>query len=168
LLLSAVQAYSEPGEAERGYSATQVQITPTRHMPFEMRVVRVEFEHLWMQQVHESCARIKHVDLVPSRAVIKFLATPTQELLTQGVALPYGGILRHCPGHSYYERTSETVHWASMSLPVEQLISAGTAVGGGDLKPSRDSSIVIPPADAMRKLRQVASTSAAGTSTSAQ
>ena len=96
-----------------------------------------------MQQVHESCARIKHSALVPTRAIFKFVAEPGPELITQGAVLPSNGILRYRPGHTYYERTGDAVHWASMSLPVEQLASACIAVAGRDLKPSRELSIVV-------------------------
>ena len=160
-MLSAVHVYSDPGEATECYAAAQVQLTPTGRMPFRTRAVRVELENLWMQQVHESCARIKHATLVPTRAIIKFLATPGPELITQGAVLPYDGILRYRPGHTYYERTSDAVHWASMSLPVEQLASAYIAVVGRDLKPLRDLLLVVPSTAAMTKLRQLLDASVA-------
>ena len=152
---SAVHVYSDPGEATACYAAAQVQLTPTGRMPFRTRAVRVELENLWMQQVHESCARIKHSALVPTRAIFKFVAEPGPELITQGAVLPSNGILRYRPGHTYYERTGDAVHWASMSLPVEQLASACIAVAGRDLKPSRELSIVVPSTAAMTKLRQL-------------
>jgi AraC-like DNA-binding protein len=160
-MLSAVHDYSDPGEAANCYAAAQVQLTPTGRMPFKTRAVRVEFENLWMQQVHESGARIKHAALVPTRAVIKLLAAPGRELITQGAVLPYEGILRYRPGHIYYERTHEAVHWASMSLPVEQFVSACIAIAGRDLNPLRDLSIVVPSTAAMTKLRQLLEASVA-------
>jgi len=160
-LLSAVHDYSDPGEAANCYAAAQVQLTPTGPTPFRTRAVRVEFEHLWMQQVYESSARVKHAALVPSRAVIKFLTVPGSELITQGAPLPYQGILRYRPGHAYYERTHAAVSWASMSLPVGQLDAACIAIAGHDLHSLRDLSIVVPSAAAMTKLRQILDASVA-------
>jgi AraC-like DNA-binding protein len=155
LPLSTVQTYSEPDEAEAAYTATEVVLTPTGHVPYGMRVVQVQLENLWMHQVHESGARIKHAAQTPARAFFKFLTLPRHELVTQGVTLPYQGILRHDRGHCYYDRTFDAVHWSSISLPVEQLASAGIAIGGCDLAPLRNSSIVVPPAEAMTNLRQL-------------
>ena len=154
-MLSAVHVYSDPGEATACYAAAQVQLIPTGRIPFRMRAVRVELENLWMQQVHESCARIKHSALVPTRAIFKFLAAPGTELITQGSALPYDSLLRYRQGHAYYERTGDAVHWASMSLPAEQLASACIAIAGCDLKPLSDLSIVVPQTVAMTKLKQL-------------
>jgi hypothetical protein len=138
--VAAEQTYLEPSDAEAGYTGTVV--TPTGHTPFKMRVVRVEFEHLRMRRVHESCGRTMHAVLAPTRAVIKFIALPGAELVTQGVTLPYQAILRDGQGHSYYDRTTDAVCWASISLPVAELIAAGIAIGGCDLAPQRDWSIL--------------------------
>ena len=69
-------ALSEP------QSARSMRATSSAHCE-SMRAVRVEFENLWMQQVHESSARVKHAVLVPDRAVIKFLTARASELVTQ-------------------------------------------------------------------------------------
>jgi AraC-like DNA-binding protein len=158
LPMSAVQTYSGPGEAEAAYTATEVELTPTGRTPFWMRVVRVEFENLWLHQVHESGPRTKHAAQMPARAFVKFLTTPGQELVTQGVTLPYQGILRHSHGHCYYDRTSDAVHWAAISMPVEQLVAAGIAIGGCDLAPVRNLSIIVPPTEAMVNLRAIHAT----------
>ena len=154
MALSAVQTLSEPGDAEDSYTTSRVHLIPTGRTPFKMRVVRVDFEHLWVQQSHES-ARLRHVVLAPDRVVFKFLVAPGSELVTQGVALPNEGLLRHCPGQDFHDRTSREVKWASVSLPVEQLATFGIAVADRDLTPLRDASIIVPPTDAMKKLRRL-------------
>ncbi len=160
-MLTAVRVYSDPDEAASCYAAAQVQLIPTGRAPFKTRVVRVELENLWMQQVQESGARVKHAALMPRRAIFKLLAAPGPELITQGVLLPYEGILRYRPGHTYYERTGNAVHWVSISLPVEQLASVCIAIAGRDLNPLCDLSIAVPSTAAMTKLRQLLNASMA-------
>lgn len=153
--LSTVQTYLEPDEAEAAYTSADVELIPTGHMPYSIRVVRVEFETLWIQQVDESSPRIKYAAQSPARTFIKFLLVPGQELVTDGATLPYRAILRHSQGHRYYDHTFAGLQWACMSLPVEQLAAAGIAVSGCDLLPLRDPLVVIPPAGAITKLRQL-------------
>ena len=161
LPLSSVQAYWNPEQLEAAYAAANVELTLTSHAPFEARVVRVEFEKIWMQQVYERAPRVKHATQTPGRAFIKFLPLPGQELVTQGAALPFDGVLRHSEGHCYNDRTTREVNWAGMSLPVETLVTEGIAVGGCDLTPPRNYSVVVPPSDAMTRLRRLhAATSA--------
>lgn len=150
-----MRTYLEPGQAEAAYAAICVQLTPTGRTPFKTRVVRVELESLWLQQVHETAPRIKHATQTQARAFFKFLTRPGQELIAQGALLPYRGIIRHSQGHSYYERTPDEAHWAAMSLPVEALVAAGSSVGGCDLTPPRSPIIVTPPVSAMTRLRQL-------------
>jgi AraC-like DNA-binding protein len=156
-----MQTYLEPGQAEAAYTHTTVELTPTGRTPFHVRVVRLALENLWMQQVQETAPRIKHAAQTPARAFVKFLTRPASELLMQGLPLPYGGIIRHCQGHLYYDRTCGEVHWAALSLPVETLAAAGIAVGGCDLSPPRSPLITVPPAAAMTRLRQLVGAAAA-------
>src|ERR1700749_5020993 len=107
--LSNVQNYFGPGEAEAAYSATEVDLLPIGRMQFSMRVVRVEFENLWMHQVHESGPRIKQATQTPARAYFKFLTRPGEGFLIDGVTLRYQGLFRHCQGHQYYDRTSDSM-----------------------------------------------------------
>jgi AraC-like DNA-binding protein len=161
LSLSTVQTYLKPDEAEAAYTATKVDITPTGHAPYTMRVVRVEFESLWIQHVAEGGPRIKHAAQSPTRTFVKFLTVPRGNIVIDGAALPFQAMLRHSQGHRYYDYTADAVQWASMSLPVEQFASAGIAIGGCDLLPPRDPLVVIPSAVAMTGLRQLHSEASA-------
>jgi AraC-like DNA-binding protein len=154
LPFSAVQTFLEPGEAEAAYFAADVKLTPIGNAAFRTRVVRVGLENLWVSHVHENAPRVKHAVQSPDRAVIKFLASPGQKLLTQGIALPDEAVLCHSRAHSYYDRTSGPTQWAGMSLPVEQLAASGMSHAGRDVTPERDLSVVIPPPNAMKMLRR--------------
>jgi AraC-like DNA-binding protein len=155
VLSSSVQAYSDPAQLEDAYLVTKAQLTPTGHEPFEARVVRVQFDALWVMQTYERAPRIKHAEQTPSRTFIKFLAQPGQELVMQGSVLPYDSIVRHPQGHSYYERTAGEVHWAGISMPVDDLEAATIAVRGCGLAPLHNRMIVVPTFQAMTRLRQL-------------
>jgi AraC-like DNA-binding protein len=106
-------------------------------------------------QTYERAPRIKHAEQTPSRTFIKFLAQPGQELVMQGSVLPYDSIVRHPQGHSYYERTAGEVHWAGISMPVDDLEAATIAVRGCGLAPLHNRMIVVPTFQAMTRLRQL-------------
>jgi len=162
---TSVRAYAYPEEFEAAHTATKVELTPTERVPFSAHAVRLRFADLWLQQVHEHAPRIRHVELTPSRSVIKFLSVPGEELVIQGSALPYGAIFRHSQGHSFFERSSGELNWCSISLPTDQLSSAGVAISGRDLRPPRDASIVMPSTNGMTRLRQLHRQAAALAST---
>lgn len=151
----AAHTFSSPDQLEAAYTAAVVQLTPTGNTPFEARTIRVRFDKLHLGRVYESAPRIRHSALSPERAFFRFLAVPGPEPVVHGATLPYEGITRHPLGHYYYERTVGENHWAALSLPVEELISVGSAVDGCDWTPPRDPSTFIPPAHAMVELRQL-------------
>ena len=78
---------------------------------------RVELGDLWLQQVHESSARLKTAEHPTDRAFIKFLPRPDQGFLVQGKPLASDSILRHSRGDSYHERTLGETRWCAISLP---------------------------------------------------
>ena len=64
-------------------------------------------------------------------------------------------IMRSSEGGSCYQRTSGPASWASMSLPVEDMVAFGEAVAGLDLTPPRNAMLVTPPPPAMAKLQRL-------------
>jgi AraC-like DNA-binding protein len=151
----AVRNFSDPDQLEAAYTAAVVQLTPTGNTRFEARAVLVDFDKLRLRQVYERAPRIKHAAQSPQRAFIRFLAMPGPEPALHGATLPYEGIVRHPQGHSYYERTVGENQWATLSLPVEELVSVGSGTGGCDLAPPRDLLTCFPPVAAMAELRQL-------------
>ena len=152
---SSVQCYTDPEQFEAAYAATKVDLTQSGRSPFTAHVVRVELGNLWVHQVKESVPRIKHKEHAGGRAFFKFLPLPGQKFMIQGDALPDEGIIGHSRGQSYYERTNGTVCWASISLPIPDMIAASTAMRGFNLLDAYDARVVVPSADAMSRLRQL-------------
>ena len=156
-----VRAYSHPEELEAADTASKTQLTPTSRVPFAAHLVGVKFDKLWMYQVSESAARIKHTEQTASRAFFKFLTRPGSIMTQQGAALAYDGVIRHPRGDCYYERTDGETHWSSISLPVEDLSIAGAVIAGCDLKPPRNPTTAVPSLQAMANLRRLHGTIAA-------
>lgn len=153
MLHSSVHVYPDAESAESAYLATKVEITPTGRSPFSMRVVRVELGDLWLQQVHETAARLKTAEHPPDRAFFKFLPQPNQDFLVQGKPLPSDSILRHSRGDSYHERTLAETRWCAISLPSAWLDSAGEAISACDLAPPADTLVVTPKPRMLETLR---------------
>jgi AraC-like DNA-binding protein len=137
---SSVRVYPDAEAAETAYLATRVELTPAGRSPFTMRVVRVELGDLWLQQVHESSARLKS-------------AGPDQDFLVQGKPLASDSILRHSRGDSYHERTLGETRWCAISLPTALLIGTGDVVAGCDLAPPVNALTVIPRPQTLETLR---------------
>src|SRR5579871_6132520 len=152
---SSVRVYPDAEAAETAYLATKVELTPVGRSPFTMRVVRVELGDVWLQQVHESAARLKTSEHPPDRAFVKFLPGPGQEFLVQGKPLLPDSILRPNRSDSYHERTSGETRWCAISLPTELLIGTGDALGGYDLTPTADALTVTPRPQTMETLRRL-------------
>lgn len=152
---SSVRTYADPGEMETAHVAAKVELAPIGRESLSARAVRVELDHLWLTRTHESAARIKHVALSPARAFITFLTQPGPDVIIRGGIMPWTGVMRHSREHAYYERTSGPTHWGTMSMPVADMVAVGLATGGCDLEPPRDTSVVMPPQDAMSRLHRL-------------
>ena len=155
MLSSSVQSYGDPGPYESAFVGAKVGVLPTARGAFSARAMRVVLDRLWIARADESAPCIKHVRLLPNRAFITFLTEPGPELVSDGVAVPAIGLMRHSAAHSYHERSTGPTSWGVMSLPTEELADAGVAISGCDLMPPRDTLRVIPPAKAMAKLRRL-------------
>jgi AraC-like DNA-binding protein len=155
MLPSWVRTFSDPEEYQSAFIGASVEILPTRSGPFTALASRVELNRLWVARTRESAPRIKHAAQSPTRAFVSFLTQPGPELVTNGIAMPLSGLLRHSRAHVYHERSTGPTRWAVMSLPVEDMASAGAAITGRDLTPPRDPVRVIPCAAAMARLQDL-------------
>jgi AraC-like DNA-binding protein len=92
---------------------------------------------------------------VTGRAIINFRIQPGPSLLAGSVELKPTNIMRHNDGQDAFQRSSGFACWGSMSLPVEEMVSAGATIAGCDLTPPRDMLMVTPPSFAMAKLQRL-------------
>ena len=159
--LTSVETYSEPEQLEAAYTAATVELTPTAPVLFEARVSRLELDRVWIQRVYEAAPRIKWAAQSPKRAFIRFQTEPGAELVTDGVPLEFNELIYHGKANRYYENSSGPIRYAAVSLPVEDLAITGSALAGCDLSPLCENQRIIPPPDALKRLRRLHAAAAA-------
>jgi AraC-like DNA-binding protein len=153
--LSAVQTFSDPDEYAAAIRATKTEFTVNGRGQFAAKLIRIDLHRLWMQRASDNLPRISHPTNIAGRAVVSFRTQPGPSLLTDGLEMQPTDIVRHSDGPSYYRRSSGLAAYASMSLPVEAMVSCGAAIAGIDLAPPKDPLIHTPARSAMIKLQRL-------------
>src|SRR4051812_18274781 len=112
------QTYVSPEHAETAYLTASARLLPTSRGSYEIGLARIQFDSLWAVQAHESGPRIKHAHQTRDRAIVRFLVKPGPEVVSHGVAVPFGSVIRHSPADDYTDCTSGPTSWGILSLPV--------------------------------------------------
>ena len=152
---SAVRTFADPDEYAAAIRAANTEFTVTGRGRFTAKLVRIDLHRLWMQRASDNLPRISHPTNITGRAVVSFRTRPGPSLLTDGLEMQPTDMVRHSDGQSYYRRSSGFAAYASMSLPVELMVSCGAAIAGIDLAPPIDPLIHTPSASAMMKLQRL-------------
>ena len=153
--LSAVRSFSDADEYAAAICAANVELTLTGRGQFTAKLIRIDLHQLWMQRAFDNLPRISHPTNIGGRAIVSFRTTPGPSLLTDGLEMQPTNIVRHSEGGGYYRRSSGRAAYASMSLPVADMISFGAAIAGVDLAPPRDPLVHTPPPSAIAKLQRL-------------
>lgn len=134
-------------------------VVVTERGAFESRAVRLNLDHLWMQQVDETLPRIWQAGASTTRAAIWFLTRQGPAIGFQGSEVGAGDI-SICPlRHPIWQRLTGPSSWGSMSLPVADWASLCT-VADRDLFSSPTGMVLTPqPAEMVRLQRLHRSTS---------
>ena len=132
--LSWTHAFTDPDLYGRTIRGGQAEVIVVGKGDFSAELTRVEFERLWMQRGHETTARIAWARNAPSRSAITFLTSKDQDPITDyGLDMSPGDLLFAGPGANHHMRTTGRSDWGTMSLPCEDLATAGEAVTGHEL-----------------------------------
>lgn len=145
-------------DAERYQSAfvgSKVEVLPTARGSFVAEAFRVELGGLWVAGAEESGSRIRHVSQSQDRAFITFLTGEAPEVRVAGIAMPRAGLIRHPVGHNYHEHTSGPTKWGVISLPVDDMALACSAVTGTPLPPRSGPIQILASATDMAGLRRL-------------
>lgn len=149
-----IRSYSDPEHYQTAFVGAQVELLPTQPGPFTARAIRIAFDDLWIARAQESAPRVLHATMVPTRAFITFPTCHQSEVITDGMAVPAAGFMRHSPAHSFHERTTGPSGWGVMSLPVEGMAAAGVSITGRALlPPDRTMRVSSRPIEMARLLR---------------
>jgi AraC-like DNA-binding protein len=152
---SAVRTFTDPDEYGAAIRATNAELTVTGRGQFTAKLIRIDLHRLWVQRAFDNLPRIAYTTNIAGRAPVSFRTHPGPRLLTDGLEMQPTNIVRHSEGQSYYRRSSGLATYASMSLPVADMVSFGAALAGVDLTSPKDPLIHRPPPSAMAKLQRL-------------
>jgi AraC-like DNA-binding protein len=155
MLSATVRHYSSVEQLERAYLFAKVELTPTRHGPFEARVINVAFDRLHMQRVDESTPRIKWATQSPQRTFVRFLTSSGPPPIIDGIQLLSHEIVHFSKGHKYFEHSFAPIGWAALSLPVEDPAAEGLTIAGRNIALPRSPTHVVPAPHAFVRLKRL-------------
>jgi AraC-like DNA-binding protein len=150
-----VRTFTDPDDYAASIRAGDVELTVTERGQFAAKGTRIEFYRLWMQRFSDSLPRVLHTTLIARRATVQFRPTPGSHLFVSGLEIGPTTLLRHSLSDDWHQRSSGSVTFAGMSLPVEDMVAVGEAMAGTDLAPPRDAMLIAPSPDAMAKLQHL-------------
>jgi AraC-like DNA-binding protein len=153
---SAVRAFTDPDDYAATIRAGTVELTVTGRGDFYAKLTRIDLHRLWMQRFSDNLPRVVNAaSHISARTYVSFRTHPGPRLLNGGVEIHPSTVLRHGPGHDYYQRSSGSARFATMSLPDEDVASVGEATTGVDLAPPCDPVLITPPLAVMARLQRL-------------
>jgi AraC-like DNA-binding protein len=152
---SAVRTFTDPDDYAASIRQGNVELTVVNRGRFDAKLTRIDLHRLWMQRFSESTARVCHVAGWGGRSSIAFLSEPGPTLLWAGMEIHATEVLRLGNDQSYHQRIDGPSAFASMSLPVDDMVSWGAEMAGLDLAPLRDGLAYRPAARAIDRLRRL-------------
>src|SRR5215471_8353905 len=127
---STVRAFSDPDDYAAAIHEARIDLTITGRGQFAAKLIRIDLHRLWMQRFSDNLPGISHWTIIRGRAVISFRTRPGPSLLWGGVETLPNVVLRHSEGECTFQRSFGSLSRAAMSLPVEDMVSAGSAAAG--------------------------------------
>ena len=151
---SAVVTLSDPDEYAAAFRNAKVEITVTGRGQFTAELTSIDLQRLQMQRYYENLPRVVHWTGTSERAVIAFRTEPGPSLVWGGAEMLPNNLVRQGEG-SNFQRSSGSVSWATMSLPVADMVIAGAAMAGLDLAPPKYPVMLTPSPFAIAKLQRL-------------
>jgi len=153
---SAVRTFTDPDEYTAAIRGATAEVAITQRGDFQAKWARIDLHRLWMQRYSDNLSRILNVtNLTAGRTYISFRTRPGPSFLQGGMELSPFVVQWHGPGSDYYQRSSGSAHFGTMSLPVEDSASVGEAMAGLDLTPPHDPILITPPRPAIERLQRL-------------
>jgi AraC-like DNA-binding protein len=149
------QSFEQPDEVEAAHHYASASIVPTARGNYAAQLVRIMFDKLEISSLYETAPRIRHVRQTNKRSFFKFPALPGFAMVSGGMAVPYGSIVRHAHAEEYYEHTTGPLQWGVMSWPHEEIARLGIALAGVDLEAPRSPLVTTPAPGALTGLMRL-------------
>jgi AraC-like DNA-binding protein len=151
---SAVYTFSDPDEYASGIIAKSTELTVTKPGQFSAKLIQIRCHQLWLQRFSESLSWVGHAVTLTSRASILFSTTSGPPLYTGGLEMLPTNLIRLSVA-DFHLRRPNLASYAGMSLPAEDLVALGEAIGEVNLAPPRDCLLVSPQPSAIAKLQRL-------------
>jgi AraC-like DNA-binding protein len=152
---SAVHTFTEPDDYAAAIRGTKAELTVTERGCFTAKLIRIDLHRLLSQRYADNLPRIVHSANMIGRAMISFRTEPGPRLLAGGLEMYSSAIIQHGEAQNYFQQSSGSACFGSMSLPVEEMVSVGAAIAGCDLAPPKDAVTLTPPKSAIAKLQRL-------------
>jgi AraC-like DNA-binding protein len=152
---SAVRCFTDPDQYAGAVRAAAAQMTAVGGGSFVAKLTRIDLHALWMQHFQETLPFVSRTAIFPGRAIIVFGTGEAPAPVEGGVELDAETLYRFAEAQSSFQHASGPTAFAAMSLPIDQLAVAGTALVGAELRPPADGTGLRPPPSALGRLRQL-------------
>jgi len=152
--ISSVRSFSDADEYCSSFRDFQYELTVIDGGDFAAEHVRVDLHEVRLQRYCSNLPWVAHTAIIKGRAVFALRAEPGPSLLRAGEEMQTTNIERLANGQTIYTRSSGTVSWGTISLPVDALAAIGAAAGY-DLKTPVDVVTETPPPAMMARLRRL-------------
>ena len=146
---SAVRTFADPDDYAAAIRASRAELTVTGRGHFTANHTRIDLHRLWMQRFSDNLPRIVHSAIFAGRAIISFRTQPGPNPVWGGVEFQMTNIIN---GGEVFQRSSGPARYATMSLPVDEMVSVGAAIAGCDLAPPKDALTLTPLPSTMETL----------------
>jgi len=151
---STASTFRDPDDYASSFERATVELSIIGRGSFEAQIIHADLGRLRVTRFYERLERVGHFANSEARAVVTFRTQPGPTLLFGGMEMRPANITQHNVYEDGFLRSSSPASWGSMSLPVEDVVAAGT-VAGRDLTPPKRHSIFAPTPFAMMRLQRL-------------
>ena len=152
MALSRVFSFDDPSACQAGFPFADVELFPTAKGDFHAEIAQVGVNRLWSHRIHISLPEINTAAVKPGRRSIGFLTEcNSSSLLDCGLEVRPGDMVVN-RSDVVHQRSDADFHYATVSLPSDDLAAAAEAIVGRGLPETPHKSIVRPPFALMCRL----------------
>jgi AraC-like DNA-binding protein len=149
---SRVLTFTDPLSCQAAILFGDVEILPTTRETFQAEITQVGTDRLSMQHFHVSSPQVCTIAYKPGRQSIDFLTEANSSPLQHcGVEVLPGDIIVDALDIAH-RRSGPNLDYGSMSLPIDELHTAFSAIMGGDLVQTTGQPIIHPLPELMSRL----------------
>jgi len=149
---SRVLTFADPLCCQAAILSADVEILPTTREIFQAEITQVGTHRLWTQHFHVSSPQVCTIAYKPGRQSIDFLTEANSSPLQHcGMDVLPGDIIVNALDVAH-RRSGPNLDYGSMSLPIDELHTAFSAILGADFKQSAGQPIIHPRPELMSRL----------------